>query len=221
MATQARIAPEPDGLGAVLDHGRAHGESSRAERARATGLGRSVLTQRVDALLAYGLLAEDRVGVSTGGRAPRLLRFRADAGYLLVADLGATSADVALADLAGHIVAHRQESSDIAAGPDAVLARVEELFDECVAEAGVAGSLWGVGIGVPGPVEFEAGRPIAPRWIRPSTTIPAPIPVPILTKTKSSTPRPQPAVSSPSAITLTSLSTQTGTPRSAKRARTA
>ena len=56
-------------------------------------------------------------------------------------------------------------------------------------------------------------EPLAPRWIRPSTTIPAPIPVPILTKTKSSTPRPQPAVSSPSAITLTSLSTQTGTSR--------
>ena len=104
MATQARIALEPDGLVAVLDHVRAHGASSRAELAQATGLGRSVLTQRVDALLDHGLLAEDGVGVSTGGRAPRLLRFRADAGYLLVADLGATSTDVALADLAGEIL---------------------------------------------------------------------------------------------------------------------
>ena len=162
MATQARIALEPDGLVAVLDHVRAHGASSRAELAQATGLGRSVLTQRVDALLDYGLLAEDGVGVSTGGRAPRLLRFRADAGYLLVADLGATSTDVALADLAGEIVVHRQEASDISAGPDAVLARVEELFDEIVAEADVAGSLWGIGIGVPGPVEFESGRPVSP-----------------------------------------------------------
>jgi glucokinase-like ROK family protein len=162
VATQARIAPEPDGLVAVLDHVRAHGASSRAELAQATGLGRSVLTQRVEALLDYGLLAEDGVGVSTGGRAPRLLRFRADAGYLLVADLGATSTDVALADLAGEIVAHRQEASDIAAGPDTVLARVEELFDECVAEAGATGSLWGIGIGVPGPVEFESGRPVSP-----------------------------------------------------------
>ena len=162
MATQARIALEPDGLVAVLDHVRAHGASSRAELAQATGLGRSVLTQRVDALLDYGLLAEDGVGVSTGGRAPRLLRFRADAGYLLVADLGATSTDVALADLAGEIVVHRQEASDISAGPDAVLARVEELFDEIVAEADVTGSLWGIGIGVPGPVEFESGRPVSP-----------------------------------------------------------
>ena len=161
MATQTRTAVEPDGLVAVLDHVRAHGASSRAELAAATGLGRSVLTQRVDALLEYGLLAEDRVGVSTGGRAPRLLRFRADAGHLLVADLGATSTDVALADLAGGIVVHKQEDTDISAGPDAVLARVDALFDECVAEAG-AGSLWGIGIGVPGPVEFETGRPSSP-----------------------------------------------------------
>ena len=161
MATQTRTAVEPDGLVAILDHVRAHGASSRAELAAATGLGRSVLTQRVDALLDYGLLAEDRVGVSTGGRAPRLLRFRADAGHVLVADLGATSTDVALADLAGGIVVHKQEETDIAAGPDAVLARVDALFDECVAEAG-AGSLWGIGIGVPGPVEFETGRPSSP-----------------------------------------------------------
>ena len=163
MATRVSTAPAADGLVAVLDHVRAHGEASRAQLVEATGLGRSVLTQRVDALIDYGLLAEDRVGASTGGRAPRLLRFRADAGHLLVADLGATSTDVALADLAGGILVHRQEPSDIAAGPDAVLARVEELFDECADEAGAgAESLWAIGIGVPGPVEFESGRPVSP-----------------------------------------------------------
>ena len=156
------VAP-PDGLVAVLDHVRVHGESSRARLVEATGLGRSVVTQRVDSLLDYGLLTEDGLGPSTGGRAPRLLRFRADAGYLLVADLGATSMDVALADLSGEVLVHRAERSDIAAGPDAVLARVEELFDECEAEAGtLRGSLWGIGIGVPGPVEFESALPISP-----------------------------------------------------------
>jgi glucokinase-like ROK family protein len=161
VATQAPT-PEPNDLIAVLDHVRANGESSRAELAQATGLGRSVLTQRVDALRHYGLLAEDRVGVSTGGRAPRLLRFRSDAGYLLVADLGASSTDVALADLAGRILVHRQEPSDIAAGPESVLAHVEQLFEECVAEAGGDRSLWGIGIGVPGPVEFDSGKPVSP-----------------------------------------------------------
>ncbi len=148
---------------AVLEHVRAHGESSRARLVEATGLGRSVVTQHVDSLLAYGLIAEDGLGPSTGGRAPRLLRFRADAGYLLVADLGATSTDVALADLSGEVLVHRAEPSDISAGPDAVLTRVERLFDKCVQDAGaLPGSLWGIGIGVPGPVEFESGRPISP-----------------------------------------------------------
>ena len=148
---------------AVLEHVRAHGESSRARLVEATGLGRSVVTQHVDSLLAYGLIAEDGLGPSTGGRAPRLLRFRADAGYLLVADLGATSTDVALADLSGEVLVHRAEPSDISAGPDAVLTRVERLFDRCVQEAGaLPGSLWGIGIGVPGPVEFGSGRPISP-----------------------------------------------------------
>jgi len=164
VATRAPTsAVASDGFVAVLDHVRAYGDSSRAALAEATGLGRSVLTQRVEALLEYGLLAEDRIGVSTGGRAPRLLRFRADAGRLLVADLGATSTDVALADLAGGILVHRQEASDISAGPDAVLARVGELFDACVEEAGVSSDdVWGIGIGVPGPVEFESGRPVSP-----------------------------------------------------------
>ena len=153
----------PDGLVAVLDQVRVHGESSRARLVEATGLGRSVVTQRVDSLLEYGLLAEDGLGPSTGGRAPRLLRFRADAGYLLVADLGATSMDVALADLSGELLVHRAEPADIAAGPDAVLTRVAELFDECEAQAGaLTGNLWGIGIGVPGPVEFESGLPISP-----------------------------------------------------------
>ena len=145
-------AAPPDGLVAVLDYVRVHGESSRARLVDATGLGRSVVTQRVDSLLEYGLLAENGLGPSTGGRAPRMLRFRADAGYVLVADLGATSMDVAVADLSGEILAHRAEPADIAAGPDAVLARVEKLFDECEEAAGaLPGSLWGIGIGVPGP----------------------------------------------------------------------
>ena len=80
------------------------------------------------------------------------MRFRADAGHLLVADLGATSIDVAVADLAGGILAHAAEPADIAAGPEVVLGRVEALFDECV-DAGRAppGELFGIGIGVPGP----------------------------------------------------------------------
>jgi glucokinase-like ROK family protein len=91
------------------------------------------------------------------------MSFRADAGHLLVADLGATSIDVAVTDLDGRILGHRDEPADVAAGPERCLARVDELFAELTAATrDLPGRLWGIGIGVPGPVEFRSGRPISP-----------------------------------------------------------
>ncbi len=146
----------------VLDFVRTHGSTTRAALVHSTGLGRAVVTQRVAELIDYGVLAEGDLGPSTGGRAPRLVRFRADAGHLLVADLGATSMDVAVADLSGSILAHVQEPCSIAAGPESILARVDELFAGSLGGELRPGSLWGIGIGVPGPVEFDTGRPVAP-----------------------------------------------------------
>jgi glucokinase-like ROK family protein len=146
----------------VLDWVRRHESCTRAEIVAATGLSRALVAQRLDTLARHGLVAEHGVGPSTGGRAPRRVRFNAGAGHGLVADLGATSIDVAVADLGGSILVHADEPADVAAGPDVVLGRVEALFDDCAARAEASGPLFGIGIGVPGPVEFDAGRPISP-----------------------------------------------------------
>src|SRR5207248_427094 len=82
------------------------------------------------------------------------------AGQLLVTELGATSISVAVADLAGQLDTHYEEPWDIARGPEATLTRVEELFDKLLATR--ATPLWGIGVGLPGPVEFATGTPIAP-----------------------------------------------------------
>jgi glucokinase-like ROK family protein len=82
---------------------------------------------------------------------------------VLVADLGATSIAVAITDLGGRILGHYAEPADVANGPDQVLSRVEVLFSELHrTTGGAAGPVWGIGIGVPGPVEFASGRPISP-----------------------------------------------------------
>jgi glucokinase-like ROK family protein len=160
----APAAPLDDpALVEVLDYVRRHGPCTRAALVEATGLSRASVGQRIAALSTYGLLGEGELGRSTGGRAPRMLRFRGDAAHLLVADLGATSIDVAVADLSGALLAHIQEPADIAAGPVAILDRVDAAFRRCLAEAGPLDTeLWGIGIGVPGPVEFDSGRPVAP-----------------------------------------------------------
>jgi glucokinase-like ROK family protein len=152
-----------DALVVVLDEIRRGRSRSRAEVADRTGLGRSIVAQRVGELVDRGLVAESEPGQSTGGRPPRHLVFRASAGHVLVADLGATSIDVAVTDLAGRILGHYAEPADIAAGPESILGRVEDLFGELRRTVrGGQDSIWGVGVGVPGPVEFRSGRPISP-----------------------------------------------------------
>lgn len=152
-----------DALVTVLDEIRLSGSRSRSEIAERTGLSRSVVAQRVGELLDRGLIMEGKTGPSTGGRPPRQLTFRADAGYVLVADLGATSIDVAVTTLDGTILGHRDEPSSIAAGPETCLARVDELFRQLSETTlGLPDRLWGVGVGLPGPVEFKTGRPISP-----------------------------------------------------------
>jgi glucokinase-like ROK family protein len=152
-----------DDLATVLAEIRGGGSRSRPELVARTGLTRGIVAQRVGELLELGLVAEGEVGPSTGGRPPRRISFRATAGHLLVADLGATSIDVAVTDLDGRILGHRDEPADIAAGPEACLSRIDDLFGELVAATrDLPGRLWGIGIGVPGPVEFRSGRPVSP-----------------------------------------------------------
>lgn len=144
----------------VLDLVRSGAARTRPEITRLSGLGRNVVTQRVAQLLDSGLVAEGPLGQSTGGRAPRELHFRSNAGHILVAELGATSTSVALSDLAGALIAQATEPSDVTDGPDVILGRVAELFEELLSAHDV--EVWGVGIGLPGPVEFTTGTPVAP-----------------------------------------------------------
>jgi glucokinase-like ROK family protein len=152
-----------DSLVAVLDAIRLGRADSRSALVRATGLGRGVVAQRVGELLARGLVVEGDPGPSTGGRPPRSLSFRGDAGHLLVADLGASSIDVAVTTLDGRIRGHRDVPADVGDGPDVALRLVDRLFDQLLTDVrDLPGRLWGIGIGVPGPVEFRTGRPISP-----------------------------------------------------------
>ena len=146
----------------VLEAVRRGRATSRSELAEVTGLGRAVVAQRIDELGAAGLVTQLGFGPSSGGRPPRRIRFRHEAGHVLSVDLGATSIDAAVADLDGRIIAHTSEPADIGRGPDVVLGRVEDLLTQLAEGVARAGTRYGVGIGVPGPVEFRTGRPVAP-----------------------------------------------------------
>jgi predicted NBD/HSP70 family sugar kinase len=148
--------------GALLHLIRSGSAVTRGELVRRSGLGRSTVSQRVERLLADGLI-RDIGEAATGGRPATLLGFNPRAGAVLVADLGATHARLAVTDLAGQPLAEQPLEVDIAAGPDVVLGTVETVFDEMRHLAAASGlPVRGIGVGVPGPVEFAAGRAVAP-----------------------------------------------------------
>jgi glucokinase-like ROK family protein len=160
---QTAVADEHlDSLASLLGLIRGRKARTRPELQQLSGFGRAVVTQRVVQLIDCGLVEEGSLGPSTGGRAPRELHLREAAGAILVAALGATSISVGIADLAGTLLAHHEEPNDIAIGPEVTLGRVEELLDKLIAARPNSTATWGIGIGVPGPVEFSAGRPVSP-----------------------------------------------------------
>jgi predicted NBD/HSP70 family sugar kinase len=157
-------SPVPrSGAGAVLELIRRGGGLTRADLGRLTGMSRPAVSQRVDALIEEALVQETSNLPSTGGRPPASLVFNREWGVILTADLGATHARLAVTDLGGSVLAEMPEDLDIAEGPEAVLGVVARLFDELLERVGRdPADVKGIGVGVPGPVEFATGRPVNP-----------------------------------------------------------
>ncbi|PSK96493.1 putative NBD/HSP70 family sugar kinase [Murinocardiopsis flavida] len=149
--------------GDVLDLINRGDAGTRAELARRTGMARSTIAQRVDALIEYGLVEESESGESTGGRPPRVLRLNTERNCVIGADLGATHCRVALLDIGGTLLASREDPLLITEGPLPVMEHIDARMHELLAETGrPIEAVKAIGIGVPGPVEFATGRPVNP-----------------------------------------------------------
>ena len=136
---------------------------TRAELAVTTGLARSTVASRIDALISSGLVGPAGEASSSGGRPPSRFAFNPAARVVLAVDVGATHVIVAVTDLGGSILAERRLGQEVADGPEVVLGRVVSAGRELLAEAGrEPGDLAGMGIGLPGPVEHDTGRPVKP-----------------------------------------------------------
>jgi len=135
--------------------------TTRPEIGRLTGLGRGVVTQRVDQAIEMGFLADGEFAPSSGGRAPRTLRFRSEQGRIIVCAFGALHIRVGIASLDGDILDDRHTEWDIARGPAETIDRALAMLDEILAAHDDV-PVWGVAVGIPGPVDFDSGRPVAP-----------------------------------------------------------
>lgn len=148
---------------------RKRGQISRTQISMITGWSKAKTTQEIRKIVEKGYLVEVGEGASQGGRKPRLLRMNDRLGTVIGIDIGASSIEVALADVSGKVLQRCYESADVRQPPEKVLGRCLVVIDELVAAQGCpTDSILGIGIGVPGPVDFARGvlvaPPLMPEW---------------------------------------------------------
>lgn len=144
---------------------------SRAKLTERLGSSRGRISTEVGRLVENGLLGEEGLAASEGGRRSGLLGIPRSAGLVAAVDIGATHVDVALTTLGSDILARKHELMDVREGPQPVLGRVKGMISELLEElAADRKEVLAIGIGVPGPVEQASGRltvpPIMPGWDR-------------------------------------------------------
>lgn len=129
---------------------------TRPQLISVTGFGRRVVAQRVDELIAAGLLSEGPLNASRGGRPAATVRFRPEAGIVLVAEVSPSVVRAGRCDLDGRLVKWVEEPATVELGPDAILQLFQARWDELLRDPEIENvPLVAVGIGVIGPVDTE------------------------------------------------------------------
>jgi predicted NBD/HSP70 family sugar kinase len=136
---------------------------SKADLVAAAGLARTTVSNGVDELLDRGVLRVVGTRPTPGrGRPADRLALSPHGGQVLVADLGAHGAHLAVVDLSQRLRAHTHVDVDVAAGPDAVLTAVESQLRALRAQVPGDDPVRAAVIGVPGPVDDQHGIPVRP-----------------------------------------------------------
>lgn len=162
------LTPNQISAGELLQLIRSGRANTRADLQQVTGLSRSTVGQRLDLLNRAGWL-KHTTGSSTGGRPSQKIVFDPGHASVIAVDLETRHARAAVLDLAGTLLAEQTGPMRISDGPDQVLDQLAGWFPDLITAAGIdAAHVCGIGLSVPGPVDWETGRvvepPIMPGW---------------------------------------------------------
>ncbi|MFD7021484.1 ROK family protein [Promicromonospora sukumoe] len=157
------------GAGEILQLIRSGRATTRIQVLEATGLSRVTVAQRMDALLAAGIVRTAGDAGATGGRRSERFVFDPADSLVLVAALELETAELAVVDPHGALLARMSPALDLAAGPETVLPELLDGFDALLGDAGIKpASVGGVALSVPGPVDPHDHRlsdpPVMPGW---------------------------------------------------------
>lgn len=170
---QAKSLPNRDFITSsekeLIDLVRKYGESTKADLVTYTEFSRTKITSCIDSLLRKEILVTNKDTEYSGGRRSKMFSLNGKLGLVAGVDIGATSIDLCIADFSGKLLVRSAESASVREGPIKILGRACSLLETMLKENNLSPEkIKGIGIGVPGPVDFSVGTlvspPIMPGW---------------------------------------------------------
>ena len=155
----------------LIDLVRKYGEFSKADLVAFTDYSRTKITSCIQSLLNKKILITNNITEYSGGRRSKTFSLNGNLGLVAGVDIGATSIDLAIADFSGKSLVRYSEPATVKDGPIKILGRACSLLEKMLKENDLSPEkMNGIGIGVPGPVDFSVGTlvspPIMPGWDR-------------------------------------------------------
>lgn len=130
---------------------------SRRQLADITGLTPPAITGIIREFLEYGLVEEEGLGLSGGGRKPVKLRFRPAAGYVIGVEVTRYESAIGIADLKNHPTDIRRFPIDMTE-PSGGLDCLQVLLREIMLQGETAGKRFlGMGLAFPGLINAPQG----------------------------------------------------------------
>ena len=125
-----------------------------------TGLSRVTINEIVNLLLEKGLVTKSGYGNSSkeGGKKPILIKFNADAYYTIGVLIGEHKTRCGITDLNGNIIYEKCMDTELQKGPEDVIKRLIRLLKEVIdSKIYDKNKLLGIGLGLPGIIDFDNG----------------------------------------------------------------
>lgn len=162
MARREATPAAPGSRALVVDLIRSSGPISRVELTAATGLTQPAISMIVRKLLTDGIIRQTG-SASSGGKPRQLLEINARARIGIGIQLGFESITFVATDTSGGIIARQQVDGAAVEQPDEVTQRIVAGYEDFVRGTGIdRGTIAGVAVVAPGPIDQVAGRVLGP-----------------------------------------------------------
>ena len=138
---------------ATLELIRTRGPVPKSELSRLAGLTFPVVSEITDELIKEGLVGENGLGASTGGRRPVLFGLRADARCSIGLNVGTRTLTAVVTDLNAFVASRIEAPSEMAKGPEMLFARARETLERLLdGLPEMQGKILGIGLALPAPI---------------------------------------------------------------------